>query len=231
MRLERRHWWMLLAVLVGLFLMSGLGDAAGQVEPDENQVEFWCETGIKLEPVDTPFVVPDPPEGNTTWTLLVLKAGTENDPIPNPIPGNSYTHSNGKEISHAILCYEQNGTGSTTTSTTAPTSTSTTTTDPATTTSSSTSTTATPTTTTLNSSTTSTPTDTDPPTTPIPKGVETGRGAPEGGVAAGGGAMAENDDTFWGWMMGLGIFLAITLGFLAASDAIKEWWDKWKEPR
>ena len=132
---------MAVALVAGLVLLAG--NAYGQ--SDENAVDFWCDNGEKIEPVDTPFIVPDPPEG-TTWTRLVLKSGTQNIQITDPIPGQAYSHPSGKEISHVILCYEV-GTSSTTTSTTMSSSTSTTTpnstttTDPTTTTSSSTPTT------------------------------------------------------------------------------------------
>jgi len=82
----------------------------------QNQVSDWCEVGFKYEPVATPFVVPAPAAG-TTWTLLVLKAGSgddENTSIVNPTPGESYYHGTGKDISHAILCYEQTETTTTT---------------------------------------------------------------------------------------------------------------------
>ena len=153
--------------------------AVGQADPEANQPDFWCEPGqgLKIEPVATPFVVPVPEEG-TTWTLLVLKGGTTNETVVNPIPGQGYSHSVAAN-SHVILCWETAAvttttssstttttTSSTTTSTTQPTTT-TTTTDPATTTSSSTTTTD-PTTTTTTSPTTSTSeatTTTDPVTT------------------------------------------------------------------
>lgn len=106
---------------------------------DSNQVGYWCETGVKYEPVDTPFVVPEPPAGEV-WTLLVLKAGSgegENAEFVNPTVGVGYEHPSGKDISHAILCHE-GGTVDTTTTTMATTTTGpsgdTTTTEPPTTT-------------------------------------------------------------------------------------------------
>ncbi len=140
---------MVVTLVAALVLLAG--NAYGQ--SDENTVSFWCDNGEKLEPVDTPFIVPDPPEG-TTWTLLVMKAGTENHTIPAPLPGESYAHPNGKEISHVILCYTIIM-DTPSTSTTTPTTSSTTTTDPASTTSSSTPTPTAPT----------TSTSTAPPTT------------------------------------------------------------------
>ena len=167
--------WIL--VVAGIFAMIALAMPVDAT--DSNQVDFWCDDGMKFEPVDTPFVVPDLPQG-ATWILLVLKAGTENQSIATPKVGMSYTHSNGKEISHAILCYEESENGTTSTSSSTTTSTvpvttsteaSTTTTAPTSTTSSSTSTTISPTSTTVDTtSTTSAPSTTSsmaPPTTII----------------------------------------------------------------
>jgi len=101
-------------VLLVVFAVPAL---AGE-EVNTNSVEYWCgENGVKYEPVETPFVVPEPPEG-TTWTLLVLKAGSgdgENETFPNPVVGQGYSHSSGKDNSHAILCWAENGTTTTTT--------------------------------------------------------------------------------------------------------------------
>jgi len=104
----------------------------------QNQVSDWCEVGFKYEPVATPFVVPAPAAG-TTWTLLVLKAGSgadENTTFGYPTPGQSYYHGTGKDISHAILCYEQQTTTTTivVTTTTVPDTTTTTVSDTTTTT-------------------------------------------------------------------------------------------------
>lgn len=115
-----------------------------------NEVTYWCgeNGGVKFDPVSTPFVVPAPPDGYT-WTLLVLKAGStghgdvinENETFPNPVVGQSYTHSSGKDLSHAILCKTASeGTTTvpqettTTTATTLPTTTTVATTVPETTT-------------------------------------------------------------------------------------------------
>jgi hypothetical protein len=62
----------------------------------------------KLEPVTTPFVMPVPEFGNA-WTLLVIKAGSGTDAnqlVPDPTSGQSYTHTSGKDISHAIFCQQ-----------------------------------------------------------------------------------------------------------------------------
>ncbi|MCH8991535.1 MAG: hypothetical protein IIA44_07270, partial [Acidobacteria bacterium] len=90
------------ALMAGFLLVTIVTGSARAI--DSNQVEFWCETGIKVEPVGTAsFTVPPPPAGSS-WTLLVLKSGTDNEEFPNPIPGQSYTPSNGRDVSHAILC-------------------------------------------------------------------------------------------------------------------------------
>jgi len=114
----------IIAILAGLLLAVGLvafsSQAAFGTNNDQmNQVDDWCEDGMKFEPVSTPYVVPAPPAG-ATWTLLVLKAGTENQQIPNPVVGQAYSHSNGKDISHVILCYEREVPPSTTTTTVIP---------------------------------------------------------------------------------------------------------------
>jgi hypothetical protein len=168
------------ALLVGLVLgvafaalFTGSARAA-----DSNQVEFWCDVGIKVEPIGTPsFTVPPPPDG-FTWTLLVVKSATDNEVFPNPIPGQSYTPTNGHDVSHVILCMEPTGDPSTTTTTDPST---TTTTDPSTTT-----TTDPSTTTTTDPSTTTT---TDSSTT-LPGETKTTESPPVGGVNAGGGATA-----------------------------------------
>lgn len=168
---------------------------------DSNQVDFWCEEGVKIEPIGAPsYTVPQPPDG-FTWTLLVIKSATDNEVFPNPVPGHSYTPSNGHDVSHVILCMEPVQV-TTTTTTTAPTTTSTdpttTTTAPATTTTTTAPTTTTTTTprtvTTLPPDppmTTSTlPPDPPPTTSTLPPDTTTTEPPPEGGVSAGGGATA-----------------------------------------
>lgn len=168
---------------------------------DSNQVDFWCEEGVKIEPIGAPsYTVPQPPDG-FTWTLLVIKSATDNEVFPNPVPGQSYTPSNGHDVSHVILCMEPVQV-TTTTTTTAPTTTSTdpttTTTAPATTTTTTAPTTTTTTTprtvTTLPPDppmTTSTlPPDPPPTTSTLPPDTTTTEPPPEGGVSAGGGATA-----------------------------------------
>ena len=178
---------MMLVVFGALLLVSVPFPAQAT---DSNQVDFWCETGVKIEPTDTPFIVPAPP-ANSAWTLLVLKAATDNHTVANPVVGQAYVHPNGHDISHVILCYEEEVPPSTTTtSTSIPTTTTTelpsttTTTEPNPTT-----TTTEPPTTTTTEPPTSTTTTTDPgssttttePTTtttevPPPTYIESGSG-------------------------------------------------------
>ena len=150
-----------MALMVGLFVVLVFDGSARAT--DSNQVDFWCDEGIKIEPIGTPsFTVPPPPDG-FTWTLLVVKSATDNQLFPNPIPGQSYTPSNGHDVSHVILCMEPPST--TTTTTTTSSTTTTTTTDPSTTT-----------------------TTTDPSTTTEPPPV--GGVSAGGGAAAAGGSDA-----------------------------------------
>jgi len=163
------------ALVMGLlFVMPFTGTARAT---DSNQVDFWCDEGIKIEPIDTPsYTVPPPPDG-FTWTLLVVKSATDNETFPNPIPGQSYTPSNGHDVSHVILCMEPIATTTTTSTTT----TTRTTTDPPPTT--------TPTAP-ITTTTTSPTTDPPPTTTPPPGDTTTTEPPPEGGVSAGGGSTA-----------------------------------------
>jgi len=109
-------------LIVALLLLAIAAPVGATVNPETNQVSYWCDDGVKYEPVDTPFVVPAPPEG-TVWTLLVLKAGTTNETIANPVAGQSYAHSE-HDNSHVILCWTE-VVDTTTTSTTSTSSTTT----------------------------------------------------------------------------------------------------------
>ena len=179
------------ALVMGLlFVMPFTGTARAT---DSNQVAFWCDEGIKIEPIGTPsYTVPPPPDG-FTWTLLVVKSATDNETFPNPIPGQSYTPSNGHDVSHVILCMEPIAT-TTTTSTTTTTITTPTTTDPPPTTTPTAPTTTTTTSPTKDpppSTTTSTHVDPPPITVTIPSGdTTTTEPPPIGGVSAGGGSTA-----------------------------------------
>ncbi len=201
-------------IIVGL-LVVGIVLLVGGVAlaTDSNQVDHWCETGVKFEPVSTPYVVPSPPAGST-WTLLILKAGTANDQIPNPVVGQAYAHSSGKDISHVILCYEEVPT-STTTTTTLPVPTTTTTEPPGSTTTTTTtvpgSTTTTSTTTTTLGSTTTTmdPQSTTTTRVPPPTYIESG----DGGYIDEEDHGHEHEGTSL-WLLSLGGFIGILLGAL-----------------
>ena len=181
---------MMVAVFVfGLFVVVLLDGSARAT--DSNQVDFWCEEGRKIEPVGTSsYTVPQPP-GGYTWTLLVIKSATGNEEFPNPIPGHSYTPSNGHDVSFVILCMEAVQPTTTTTS-------STTTTTPTTATTVATTTTVSPPTTTVTTlppdppPTTTLPPDPPPTTSTLPPNpsATTTEPPPEGGVSAGGGATA-----------------------------------------
>ena len=110
-------------LLVAIFALAG--KAGANAVPNTNEVAYWCPNGgVKYDNLtSTLFTVPAPPDGHT-WSLLVLKAGSdqsvenENETFPNPVVGQSYSHSSGKTLSHAILCYGEpvtTTTGATTT--------------------------------------------------------------------------------------------------------------------
>jgi hypothetical protein len=132
----KRMLWMTGALLLAV---TGLATAAGaQPDPNTNTVAYWCgseDAGIKIEGPFDSVTVPEPPEG-TIWTLLVLKAGSEeggsveeeNEQFPDPVVGETYIRSDGKGISHAILCHEEETPPTTSTSTTSTTTGETTTT-------------------------------------------------------------------------------------------------------
>lgn len=167
-----------IAVLVALFGLTTLV-LLPATATDSNQVDFWCESGVKHEPVDTPYVVPEPP-ADSVWTLLVLKAGSgegSNHEVAYPVVGQAYEHPTGRDISHVILCYEEESgstttTQATTTTTTEPPSSTTTSTSSTSTSTSTTTSTTQPTTTTSTTSSTTTST-TQPPSTTTTLGTTT----------------------------------------------------------
>jgi cobalamin biosynthesis Mg chelatase CobN len=154
-------------VLLLAYAVVFTGTSADAGETTLNQVSDWCngEDGTKYEePVDTPFIVPAPPDG-TVWTLIVLKAGTTNETVPYPVVGDSYSHSE-HDNSHIILCWEALSTSTIVVNTTVPDDTTTTTTiSPTTTLPTSTTTSEAVTTTTEQSTTTTDPTTTSSSTT------------------------------------------------------------------
>ena len=124
-------------LLVAIFALAG--KAGANAVPNTNEVAYWCPNGgVKYETTGTSFTVPAPPDGKT-WSLLVLKAGSdqsvdnENETFPDPVVGQSYSHSSGKTLSHAILCYGDPVTTTTGATTTGATTTAATTTLPSTT--------------------------------------------------------------------------------------------------
>lgn len=142
----RRTLRVLAAIFASLAVLTlWAGSASATNDTNTNEVAYWCEGGhgIKYDNLtSTSFTVPAPPSG-WTWTLLVLKAGSDvsvptgaNETFPNPVVGQSYSHSSGKTLSHAILCKSYTGTTTTTagsTTTAASTTIATTTTAPTTT--------------------------------------------------------------------------------------------------
>ena len=196
-------------------IFSGGMDVEFECSPTgpPNDVPDWCETGIKFDNLSgLTFTVPEPPPG-TTWTLLVLKAGLDNFEIPNPTIGQAYSLPNGKEISHAIICFEEEVPPSTTT-TTIPRTTTTTIPEPTTTTSTtlpSTTTTVAPTTTTIPETSTTTSSTTVPPNTttsevPPPTLIESGDAGYIGEADDG----HEHEDGTDGWLI-LGVAVISSL--------------------
>jgi hypothetical protein len=106
------------ALVALLVAMTGVGTADATESSDKNHPEYWEDLGYgnctKYESPGTPYILPA-----GTWTLLVVKAGSEsstNDPhaeYHNPTPG-PYYHPSGKTISHVIRCGSGGGTTTTT---------------------------------------------------------------------------------------------------------------------
>lgn len=130
-RAEAAHlFFVLLAVLaaVGLFFQPVVAGATPAKNPNAelNHPEYYENLGYgtcsKTENPDDPYTLGAPPAG-MQWTLLVLKAGSEqsnddwNTMIEDPAPG-QYVHPSGKDLSHVITCYDSGGGGSTTTTST-----------------------------------------------------------------------------------------------------------------
>ena len=142
--------------------------AANGVDPELNKPSYWVDyftqqgyedvECTKYEPVSTPYILGDAPEGRM-WLAIIVKAGAgddANEVTMNPKPG-EYSHASGKDNSHVIVCSvpEKTHTKTTHTKTTHTKTTSTTTTPH-------TSTTTTSTTTTPGTSTSTTHTTTGP---------------------------------------------------------------------
>lgn len=94
--------------------------ATAQTPTNENHYTFWCGTdGEKVDPAATPYIVPEPDAGRTWWKLVLKAASGDNQnfEVLNPIPGVGYSHPSGHNNSHAILCWNEGSTPSTTTTT------------------------------------------------------------------------------------------------------------------
>jgi hypothetical protein len=89
--------------------------AANGVDPELNKASYWVDyftqqgkadvKCTKYEPVSTPYILGDAPEGRT-WLAIIIKAGAgddANEVIMNPEPG-EYSHASGKDNSHVIVC-------------------------------------------------------------------------------------------------------------------------------
>ena len=102
------------AVAASMTAPSAVGAANG-VDPELNKPSYWVDyftqqgyedvQCTKYEPVSTPYILGDAPEGRT-WLAIIIKAGAgddANEVIMNPKPG-EYSHASGKDNSHVIVC-------------------------------------------------------------------------------------------------------------------------------
>lgn len=102
----------LTAAVLGLGLVAAAGPAAWATPPvNTNHEDYWetlpGEVCDKQEPVSTPFVITTAAGAGLVYSKLVLKAASgenENFVINSPQVGVGYTHPNGHNISHIILC-------------------------------------------------------------------------------------------------------------------------------
>lgn len=91
----------------GLALVALAAPASAKVNPAANRPEFWqtdTTTCVKTELTDGVGTWTLPVLNEGSYALLVLKAGTANTVIAEPVPGLGYTPENGKDISHVITC-------------------------------------------------------------------------------------------------------------------------------
>jgi hypothetical protein len=102
------------AVAASMTAPSAVGAANG-VDPELNKPSYWVDyftqqgyedvECTKYEPVSTPYILGDAPEGRT-WLAIIIKAGAGDDAnqvIMSPKPG-EYSHASGKDNSHVIVC-------------------------------------------------------------------------------------------------------------------------------
>ncbi len=115
------------AVAASMTAPTAVGAANG-VDPEQNKASYWVDyftqqgyqdvKCTKYEPVSTPYVLGDAPEGRT-WLAIIVKAGAGDDANwvkTNPAPG-PYSHPSGKDNSHVIVCSVPKETHTTTTTT------------------------------------------------------------------------------------------------------------------
>ena len=115
------------AVAASMSAPSAVGAANG-VDPELNKPSYWVDyftqqgyedvECTKYEPVSTPYILGDAPEGRT-WLAIIIKAGAGEDAnqvIMSPKPG-EYSHASGKDNSHVIVCSVPKETHTTTTTT------------------------------------------------------------------------------------------------------------------
>jgi len=115
------------AVAASMSAPSAVGAANG-VDPELNKPSYWVDyftqqgyedvECTKYEPVSTPYILGDAPEGRT-WLAIIIKAGAgddANEVIMSPKPG-EYSHASGKDNSHVIVCSVPKETHTTTTTT------------------------------------------------------------------------------------------------------------------
>ncbi len=114
---------LVLATLVGLFAIPALlmapASASNGANSNLNHPDYYEGLGYgscsKTDSPGDPYNLGSPPAG-TSWTLLVLKAGSAssnddwNTLVPNPAPG-PYLHPSGKNLSHVITCHNGSGNG------------------------------------------------------------------------------------------------------------------------
>lgn len=126
----------LLVGSVGVLTSASAAPLQSAADPDQNHPEYWeayftnlgfegviC-TKTELDEADT-FTVPAPDDGYE-WLAAIIKAGTENEIVEDIEEGDVLTASNGKQISHVILCEVPESETTTTTTTTSSTTSTTT---------------------------------------------------------------------------------------------------------
>ncbi|HMO10448.1 MAG TPA: hypothetical protein PKB06_02840 [Actinotalea sp.] len=96
------------ALAAGLLLvLSAPAASAAGVDPSLNRPETWAVPGqttcAKTDLPDGVRSVTLPADGST-YALVVLKAGRVSETVSVPVAGVAYSPSNGKDVSHVIVC-------------------------------------------------------------------------------------------------------------------------------